>query len=96
MKEMKMTPRHVVAAMAALTFIPATIALSAPAQAQRGGYYWDAYMARDGYVYRHDRRGATYRRHFYGGPGRSSGVGVGSEACDDPFYRMDPRCYSNR
>jgi len=91
-----MTPRHVLAAMAALTFIPATVALAAPAQAQRRGYYADTYVVRDGYAGRHHRSGATYRRHYYGGPGRSSGVGVGSEACDDPSYRMDPRCYTNR
>jgi hypothetical protein len=91
-----MTSRHVLAATAVLAFIPTTVAFTAPAQAQRGGYYSDPYSARYGYVYRQDRRGASYRHNFYGGPGRSSGVGVGSEACDDPSYRMDPRCYTNR
>ncbi|MDB5597535.1 MAG: hypothetical protein JWM36_4496 [Hyphomicrobiales bacterium] len=91
-----MTSRHILVAMAALTCLPATVALTGPAQAQRGGYDSDTYVDRDGYAYRQDPRGATYRRNFHGGAGRSSGVGVGSDACDDPSYRMDPRCYTNR
>lgn len=87
-----MLSKPILALAAAAAFLPATAAFVAPAQAQSRGGYAETYVDRNGNEYGQYRRGSAYQ----GGPGRSSGVGVGSDACSDPAYRQDPRCYSNR
>jgi hypothetical protein len=87
-----MFSRHIFALMAATSFVPATLALTSPAQAQQRGYY-TSYFDRGGYEYGQYRRGTNWNQPNYGGTGRSSGVATGSEACNDPAYKMDPRCY---
>jgi hypothetical protein len=86
-----MMSKTILALAAAAAFLPATAAMVAPAHAQQRGYV-ETYVDRDRSEYGQYRRGSSYQR----GPGTSSGVGVGSDACSDPSYRQDPRCYSNR
>lgn len=87
-----MLSKTILAVAAAAAFLPATLTVVAPAQAQSRSGYTETYVDRNGNEYGQYRRGSSYQR----GPGVSTGVGVGSDACSDPAYSMDPRCYSNR
>ena len=87
-----MVSKSILALAAAAAILPASVALTTPVQAQ--GRYVQSYTERGDYAYSPYRSRTQYDEQ--GVPGRSAGVGVGSEACSDPAYQMDPRCYSNR